>query len=72
MLDISFLCKADLETLKKNVGFSAEEEKVLDALYLGDCDDGGIMFKLNISSRNHFYEVKKSMLRKIIVTAIRK
>lgn len=71
MLDISFLCRNDFEELKRKVGFSEEEAKILNELYSGTHDDTGIMAALNISSRNKFYNIKKSMLRKIIVTAVR-
>lgn len=71
MLDISFLCRNDFEELKRKVGFSEEEAKILNELYSGTHDDTGIMTALNISSRNKFYNLKKSMLRKIIVTAVR-
>ena len=61
---ISHLTKSELELVRQNANFTADQEAVFDKLNEDKCYDVGIMNTLGMSNRR-YYDVKKVVLRKI-------
>lgn len=65
MINLSFLTKQDVNHLIENIGFTSDEQCIIEHLVKDDLNDSGIMLELGLS-RNKYYSLKCNLIYKII------
>ena len=65
MIDFSFLTQKDVKNLEEKIGFTADEQYILEHLVKNDINDDGMMYELRLH-RNKYYQLKLNVLYKIV------
>ena len=65
MIDFSFLTQKDVKNLEEKIGFTADEQYILEHLVKNYINDDGMRYELRLH-RNQYYQVKRNGLYKIV------